>query len=98
MQTSPKRRRLGSPSQPHLDDEIALIRALIDRLAREAAGSDDLPDLTRALNAVSAAGARLAVLLKTNRALAEDQDLAIALQTAISEAAEELRHKALQEP
>lgn len=98
MNPSPKRSRQSAPPNQHLDEEIALIRDLIDRLTLEAAQTTDLPELARVLNAVSQASTRLAALIKANRQLADDEDLAGALQTAINEVADELRLKALQEP
>ncbi|NPV55226.1 MAG: hypothetical protein HPY76_00935 [Anaerolineae bacterium] len=98
MHSTPKRSRKTTRDSQRLDVEIAMIRNLIERLALEAGQSDNLPDLVRVLNAISQASTRLAALLKDNRQLAEDQDLSGALQSAISEVAEELRQTTLLEP
>lgn len=82
------------PDSGLLDDEIAMLRALIRRVHRLAEDEHALEDMLRILDTASLSCSRLAGLLKTRRLLESEPDPA-GVMTAVMEAKiEELRKSA----
>ncbi len=77
-----------------LEHEITLLRVMIRRTMQLADGIDDLKEATRLLDALGAAAARLANLLRVQKSLAENRSqLAEEISVAIQQANAELRKK-----
>ncbi|MBE3038697.1 MAG: hypothetical protein IMZ62_07785 [Chloroflexi bacterium] len=80
----------GLPAEQGLQDEIAMLRAMI-RLLRELAYEErPLPERLRIYDALGKLATRLGTLLKTERALDEGQDLTGTLSQALAEVIHEL--------
>jgi hypothetical protein len=80
----------GLPAEQGLQDEIAMLRAII-RLLRELAYEErPLPERLRIYDALGKLATRLGTLLKTERALDEGQDLTGTLSQALAEVIHEL--------
>ncbi len=73
-----------------LQDEILMLRAMMRRIKALADEGRSLPELLSVLKVLGLASTRLVTLLKAERALAEDQDLAAALSQALSQVTKEL--------
>ena len=77
-----------------LEHEITLLRVMIRRTMQLADGIDDLKEATRVLDALGAAVARLANLLRVQKSLAENRSqVADEISVAIQQANAELRKK-----
>jgi len=77
-----------------LDNEITLLRVMIRRTMELADGIDDLKEATRVLDALGAAAARLANLLRAQKSLTENRSqLADEISIAIQQVNAELRSK-----
>ena len=77
-----------------LEHEITLLRVMIRRTMQLADGINDLKEATHILDALGAAAARLANLLRTQKSLKEHRSqLADEISIAIQEVNQELRSK-----
>ncbi len=77
-----------------LEHEITLLRVMIRRTMLLADGIDDLKEATRVLDALGAAAARLAGLLRTQKSLYEPHSqVADEISVAIQQVNQELRSK-----
>lgn len=77
-----------------LEHEITLLRVMIRRTMQLADGIDDLREATRVLDALGAAAARLANLLRAQKSLnASHSQVADEISVAIQEVNAELRRK-----
>ncbi len=82
------------PNTSTLEEEIALLRAMIRRTVQLAEGVVDLREATRVLDALGAATNRLAVLLRTQKSLQERKTaMADEISEAIQQVNSELRSK-----
>jgi hypothetical protein len=85
---------LEQEKSANLENEITLLRVMIRRTMELADGIDDLKEATRVLDALGAAAARLAGLLRTQRSLkAPESGVADEISLAIQQVNQELRHK-----
>ena len=77
-----------------LEHEITLLRVMIRRTMQLAEGIDDLKEATHVLDALGAAAARLANLLRTQKSLVESRShVADEISIAIQQVNQELRSK-----
>ncbi len=80
--------------QTSLDHEITLLRVMMRRTMQLADGIDDLREATRVLDALGAAAARLAGLLRVQTLLRDNRSgVANEISTAIQQVNAELRSK-----
>jgi len=76
--------------QRGLQDEILSLRAMMRQVLAQADEGRSLAELLRMLEVLGKTSTRLAALIKAERSLAADQDLATALSQALSQATREL--------
>ena len=78
----------------NLESEITLLRVMIHRTMQLAEGIDDLKEATRVLDALGAAAARLANLLRAQNTLRQTRSgVADEISLAIQQVNQELRSK-----
>lgn len=88
---------LGGALTAGVTDEIAMLKVAIRRVFAEMDGEG--PELTKTLEALSSAAARLAGLVKLEQAMGtRSQDVAHALSQALDDVLKELSHGSMQQP